>query len=244
MRQSLLVLLVFATATMATGQTSAGEPDIQRRLEMIERGQGGIVGGELQQLMTTYQNNPGVMYLQGVLTSDGTEAAKIYQSIIDNFPKSEWSDDALFRLYQYYASVGLYKTAEQKLEQLKLEYPFSAYATEDPDTKPLAAGNASIQTTPEVQPERPVVLTPDSPVQKFSTTFTLQVGAFSTMSNAETLKKQFEGAGYVSNIFTINRDGKKLHKVWVGEFQSQEDAKVFLGEVKSKFGLDAIVVSR
>jgi len=76
MRQSFLVLLVFAAAGMANGQTSAGEPDIQRRLEMIERGQGGIVEGELQQLMTTYQNNPGVMYLQGVLTSDGTEATQ------------------------------------------------------------------------------------------------------------------------------------------------------------------------
>jgi len=244
MKYPTVVLLLFAVAGTAAGQSSAGEPDIQRRLEMIERGQGSMVEGELQQLMTTYQNNPGVMYLQGVLTTDGTEAAKIYQSIIDNFPKSEWSDDALFRLYQYYASVGLYKTAEQKLEQLKLEYPFSAYATEDPDTKPLAQGNATVQTTPDIQPEQPVDLRPESPIRKFSTTFTLQVGAFSTMSNAETLKKQFEEAGYVSNIFTINRDGKKLHKVWVGEFQTQKDAKVFMGEVKSKFGLDAIVVSR
>ena len=244
MRAPLLFLLFLMTAGTAVAQTSAGEPDIQRRLEMIERGQGEMVEGELQQLMTTYQNNPGVMYLQGVLTSDGTEAAKIYQSIIDNFPKSEWADDALFRLFQYYTSVGLYKTAEQKLDQLKLEYPFSAYATEEPEAKPLAQGNASVQTQPETRPEQPVVLQPDSPVQKFSTTFTLQVGAFSTMSNAETLKKQFEDAGYSSNIFTITRDGKKLHKVWVGEFQSQEDAKMFMSEVQSKFGLNAIVVSR
>ena len=244
MRAITLSLLFCVATSIAVAQTSAGEPDIQRRLEMIERGQGEMVEGELQQLMTTYQNNPGVMYLQGVLTTDGTEAAKIYQSIIDNFPKSEWADDALFRLYQYYASVGLYKTAEQKLEQLELEYPFSAYATEEPETKPLAQGNASVQTTPDPPQERPVVLQPEGSVQKFSTTFTLQVGAFSTMSNAETLKKQFEDAGYVSNIFTITRDGKKLHKVWVGEFQTQDDAKMFMGEVKNKFGLNAIVVSR
>jgi len=244
MRHPVIFLCLCLAVGTAAAQTSGGEPDIRRRLEMIERGQGDLVEGELQQLLTTYQNNPGVMFLQGVLTTDGTEAAKIYQSIIDNFPKSEWADDALFRLYQYYTSVGLYKTAEQKLAQLKLEYPFSAYATEEPEAKPLAQGNASIQTAPPAQPEQPVTLTPDRPVEKFSAMFTLQVGAFSTMANAETLKKQFEDAGYASYIFTITRDGKKLYKVWVGEFQTQDDAKTFSGEVKKKFGLDAIVVSR
>jgi septal ring-binding cell division protein DamX len=192
---------------------------------MVERGQGAMVEGELQQLMTTYQNNPGVMYLQGVLTTDGTEAAKIYQSIVDNFPKSEWADDALYRLYQYYASVGLYKTAE-------------------PQTKPPPQGTTTAQTLPDREPEQPAVLQPKGDVEKFSTTFTIQVGAFSTMTNAEELRKRFEKEGYASNIFTINRDGKKLHKVWVGEFQTQEEARRFIGEVKSKFGLDAIVVSR
>jgi cell division septation protein DedD len=194
--------------------------------------------------MTTYQNNPGVMFLQGVLTTDGTEAAKIYQSIVDNFPKSEWADDALFRLYQYYASVGLYKTAEQKLDQLKLEYPFSAYATEEPETKPVPQTQAQRESAIREEPEQRSVLQPKGNVEKFSSTFTIQVGAFSTMSNAEELKKRFEKEGYASNIFTITRDGKKLHKVWVGEFQTQDDARRFIGEVKTKFGLDAIVVSR
>jgi len=81
------------------------------------------VRAELPTLMTNFQNHPGVLYLQGVLTTDGSEAAKIYQSIVDNFPKSEWADDALYRLHQYYYSVGLYKTADQKLEQLSAITP-------------------------------------------------------------------------------------------------------------------------
>jgi len=39
------------------------------------------------------------MYLQAVLTTDGTESAKLYQNIVDNFPKCEWGDDALYKLY-------------------------------------------------------------------------------------------------------------------------------------------------
>ena len=123
---------VFLITVPGFGQSS--EPDIQKRLEMIEQGQGEQVKAELPTLLTNYQNNPGVMYLQGVLTTDGTEAAKIFQSIVDNFPKSEWADDALSKLYQYYYSIGLYKTADQKMAQLKQEYPYSAYAVEQSST--------------------------------------------------------------------------------------------------------------
>lgn len=244
MRTGVFTVLFLTGWAAAMAQPSAGEPDIRRRLEMIERGQGDVVESELQQLVTTYQNNPGVMYLQGVLTTDGTEAAKMYQSIVDNFPRNEWADDALFRLYQYYASVGLFKTAEQKLAQLKLEYPFSAYATEEPEPKLVVPEPTTTQAPPAKEVEQPAVLQPKGSVEKFASTFTIQVGAFSTMSNAEELRKRFEKEGYASNIFTITRDGKKLHKVWVGEFQTQGEARTFLVQVKNTFGLDAIVVSR
>jgi tetratricopeptide (TPR) repeat protein len=215
-------------------QTSSREPDVRYRLEMIEKGQAESVRAELPALMTNYQNNPGVMYLQAVLTTDGAEAAKLFQNIIDNFPKSEWGDDALYKLYQYYYSIGLYKTADQKLTQLKEEYPFSAYAAEQ---------NLVVEKKPTVK-EKPTVVKPKGTVQKFSTNFTVQVGAFSTLQNAGELKSKFEKEGFSSNIFTIVSQGKKLHKVWVGEFQTYNEAKQFTKEIKSKFNLKSIVVSR
>jgi len=243
-------LATMLLASSLAAQTSQGEPDIRRRLEMIERGQGDAVSAELTQLMTAYQNHPGVMYLQAVLTPDGTDAAKIYQNIVDNFPKDEWTDDALYRLYQYYTSVGLYKTAEQKLAQLRLEHPFSAYATETPISTP-AVTTAQPKTLPQANPpqaeparEQPPTMTAPTPVPKYSASFTVQVGAFSALANAEELKKKFEKEGYSSNIFTITRNTLKLHKVWVGEFQVLDEARRFAGEIKKKFGLEAIPVSR
>jgi hypothetical protein len=217
-----------------SAQTTGSGPDIRHRLEMIEKGQADAVRSELPSLMTNYQNNPGVMYLQAVLTTDGTEAAKLYQNIVDNFPKSEWGDDALFKLYQYYYSIGLYKTADQKLAQLKEEYPFSAYAAEK---------SPSVEEKQAVK-EKPTVMKPKGAVPKFATNFTVQVGAFSTLQNAGELKTKFEKEGYQSNIFTIVSNGKKLYKVWVGEFQTYEDAKKFTGEIKNKFNLTSMVVSR
>ena len=72
------MLVVCASLGFAQGDGGAS-PDIQRRLEMIERGQTEAVRTELPTLMTNFQNHPGVLYLQAILTTDGTEAAKVYQ---------------------------------------------------------------------------------------------------------------------------------------------------------------------
>ena len=217
--------------TFASAQE--GQPDVQRRLEMVERGQGEAVKSELPALMTNYQNHPGVLYLQAVLTTDGSEAAKLYQNIVDNFPKNEWADDALYKLYQYYYSIGLYKTGDQKLQQLRQEFPFSTYAVAKKTSE-----------APETPMDSPADVKPTGSVEKYPTSFTVQVGAFSTLQNAEELKSKFEKENYSSNIFTIVNDGRKLHKVWVGEFQTYEDAKRFTGEIRRQFGLESIVVSR
>jgi len=233
-RRSFVVVLLAGWIFQAQAQTRSNEPDIQRRLEMIERGQVEAVKAELPTLMTNFQNHPGVLYLQAVLTTDGAEAASTYQSIVDNFPKNEWADDALFKLYQYYYSVGLYKTADQKLAQLKLDYPFSAYAAEK---------LPSAEVKPVV-PEQPVETKQKPPVQKYDTNFTVQVGAFSTFQNADELRSKFESEGYVSNIFTITAGGRKIHRVWVGEFQTKEEAVRFSDEIRRKFKLGSIVVTR
>jgi hypothetical protein len=229
---TMCLFVVFALTLCA--QTNSSEPDIRRRLEMIEKGQAEAVRAELPSLMTNYQNNPGVMYLQAVLTTDGTESAKLYQNIVDNFPKCEWGDDALYKLYQYYYSIGLYKTADQKLTQLKEEYPFSAYAAEK---------NPAVEEK-QAAKEKPTVMKAKGSVPKYATNFTVQVGAFSTLQNAGELKAKFEKEGFQSNIFTIVSNGKKLYKVWVGEYQTYEEARRFTAEIKSKFNLTSIVVSR
>lgn len=206
------------------------EPDIRRRLEMIQKGEGEKVKAELPDLLTRYQNHPGVMFLQAVLTTDGAQAAKVYQTIIDNFPDSEWADDALYKLYQYYYSLGLYKTGDAKLRQLKELYPMSPYSSDE-------AVQAEHQKALDQEPAAGTETVP-------AAAYTVQVGAFSTMQNAEELKGRFERESYSATISTVVSNSKTLHKVWVGEFKTYESAKRFAGEIKSKYNIDSIVVTR
>lgn len=226
----MLVILQGTPLWLQAQPSKEAEPDIRRRLEMIQKGEGEKVKAELPDLLTRYQNHPGVMFLQGMLTTDGAQASKIYQTIVDNFPDSEWADDALYKLYQYYYSLGLYKTGDAKLKQLKELYPMSPHSSDE-------AMQAEHQKAVEREPAPG-----GEPVP--AAAYTVQVGAFSTLQNAEELKGRFEKESYSATISTVVSNGKTLHKVWVGEFKTYDAAKRFAGEIKSKYNIDSIVVSR
>jgi tetratricopeptide (TPR) repeat protein len=225
-RLPLLLLLVFCPSQ---GQ-ELNEAAIQRRLEMIRNGQADEVKAELPSLLTKYQNDPGVLYLQGVLTSDGSEAVKIFQSVLDNFPKSKWADDALYKAYQYYYSIGLYKTATRKYDQLKQAYPSSPY---------LALGELSLANQ-----EAEAVEKPRSAQDADNGTFAVQVGAFSTAENANKQKRFFHNVGYSVEVLNKVKHGKSYYLVWIGNFKSDDEAWKFGSELKRKYRIDTIVVER
>ncbi len=221
------------------------EPDIQSRLEKIYRGEIEEIRQELPSLMTRYQNHPGVIYLQGMITSDGTEAVKTFQSIVDNFPESEWADDALYRIYQYYYSVGLYRTADQKLDQLRLNYPNSRYLfgqqvrAQPPDE--TTEEDLTRITTPQspVQPEQRTPTPAPAP-----NTFALQVGAFSTYENAARQRDMLSGTNEPVEITTRMRGGQNLYLVWIGAFRTREQAQEFAQQLRQRYNIEAMVVSR
>jgi cell division protein FtsN len=187
---------------------------------------------------------------------------KFYQSIVDNFPKSEYADDALYHMYQYYYALGLYRTAELKMEQLKKDYPDSPFAggrtagaklpaVEEPAVKVAAKddtlGVQQVSAPPAVTPAPvPAATVPaardQAPAKRLP--YTLQTGAFSTAANAEKQKTFFEEKGYSVEITNKVRGGRSLFLVWVGSYGSADDAKRAGKDVRGKFNIDSIVVER
>ena len=241
--------------------------EIKSYIQKLESGRTEEVKNALPDLITKYQNTSDILYLQGRLASDGIEAAKFYQGVVDNFPKSEWADDALYRIYQYYYALGLYRTAGLKLEQLKKQYPNSIHVTGKPPVQ-LPEQEEAVLVLPKK--ETTAVETPAPPSPGKSTqdsagadgasarstpesgavdvapsgSYTLQVGAFSTLVNAEKQKSFFEDRGYTAEITNKVRGGRSLHLVWVGNFRSAQEALRTGKEVKAKFKMESIVVER
>ena len=256
--QSLFLLIIGLTwLSQAISQPQAvtstqSADEIKENIAKIDRGQIDEVKKILPDLIAKYQNTPGILYIQGRLASDGIEGVKFYQSVVDNFPKCEYADDALYRIYQYYYALGLYRTAELKFQQLQKEYPDSPHLTgkskinvpqeEEPavnvakkDT--LLADSQSIHGTDTV-PARPV----SQPA--VTTYYTLQVGAFSTVTNAEKQKNFFDDRGYSTEITNKVRSGKSLYLVWVGNFKTEAEAMQLGKEVRSKYKITGIVLEK
>lgn len=229
---ALTVLIAFS----GTSVFAQEQPPVNQYVAMIESGQTDPVKSELPTLLAKYPNNPGVLYVKALLTPEGAEAVRIYQGIVDNYPKSEWADDALYKVHQFYQAIGLYRTAELKLNQLKKEYPTSKYllAGGEIDTKNLPEERETTSSTTENAQARPVV----------QGQFSLQVGAYTTTVNAEKQKLFFEDLGYPVEVINKVRDGRSLFTVNIGNFTTYDEAKAGSTEIKKKYNIDSFVVTR
>ena len=239
-RISLLVCLGLIGVSL-----NAQEADVQRCIGMVSSGQVEDVRQEIAALLEKYPNDSGVLYVQGLVAKDGAEAARIYQSIVDNFPKSKYADAALYRVYQFYYALGLYRTAELKLNQMKRDYPSSRYLK--PEAKETASLPEEVESPPAVAAKptaAPVAIDPREPTSVTPTSFSLQVGAYGAQANAEKQRKFFSTLGYSVEIITKVRDTKTLFVVLVGSFASYEEARAKGADIKKKHNIDFMVVPR
>lgn len=71
--------------------------------------------------------------------------------------------------------------------------------------------------------------------------FSVQVGAFDSRENAETVRSQIARRRFSPYIQPISRGGKLLHCVRVGRFKTWKQANDFLRKLKA-IGFDAVIV--
>jgi cell division septation protein DedD len=242
-------VLLFNALIWSAGLAQRSEPDIDHLINLVNGGKAEQVRADIPSLLSRHPNNPGVLYVQGLVTEEGTEAVRIYQSIVDNFPKSEWADDALYKVYQFYYSLGLYRTAELKLSQLRTEYPDSPYLsaagskeTEGlPEEKDVPGSEATASPVDSAAP--PVIVVPGSAVAP-PEEYVLQVGAFTVRANAERQKQFFEELGYPVDVISKVKDTHSLFIVLVGRYGSYDEAKAKGADVKRDHGIESIVIAR
>lgn len=240
------ICYIFLTLVFSLTVFSQNKDDeVAKIVRMIDRGEIENAKTESSNLVVAYPNEAGILYLQGRLASDGVEAVKFYQTILDNFPKSQWADDALYHSYQYYYALGLYRTADLKLNQLKKEYPGSPYlTTQIPEELKSIREEEKPVNIPPVITEEKTISSPTVNLPKPEQTYTIQIGAFSTLKNAEKQKHFFEDFGYQVEITNKVRSGKSLYLVWVGNFRTAEEAVKSGYEIRQKYNVETITVQK
>jgi hypothetical protein len=204
------------------------ERKIVEYVRMVSEGKSEQVLSKLPDLKTKFPHAAGLIYIEGLVAVKGEESVKCFHVIADSFPRSEWADDALARLFEYHLRVGDPHEAEASIRRLQNDFPESPYIT-----------------TGYLQQER---LSSDTLIYKAvppkieGQIWAIQIGAFAVKKNAERLQGKVSDDGYLVNVYENLLDGKNmLYLVWVGMFATPEEAKPLLKEIKNHYNIDGVL---
>lgn len=100
---------------------------VRNRLQKIAMGEGDQVRQELPDLLADFPNDPGVTFLHASLVDDASRAVPLFEKIVREYPKSEWADDAQWRLVQIYAVLRDADRARAALQRFQTNYPNSEF---------------------------------------------------------------------------------------------------------------------
>ncbi len=144
-----------------------------------------------------------------------------------------------------------------KIESLRPASPPSAAAVEEtlkppepktepkPEPKPEPKAEAKSESKPEARPEQKGKAEPKAEPKKSAAAagFLVQVGAYSKLEAANTVKARLASGGHRVSVETIKLDdGSERHRVRIGPFETRELANQVRDRAKSQ-GYDAIVVA-
>jgi cell division septation protein DedD len=120
-----LAIVFFTLSGEAFSQTSSAI--VNNRLRMVAMGKVDEVRAGMQELMSSFPNDEGVMFLEAITTDNALRALRIYEGIVRNKPRSEWADDAQWRVVQYYALKRDTSRANLELQNYRKNYPNSEF---------------------------------------------------------------------------------------------------------------------
>ena len=238
--------------------------NVDMYISLIHEGQIDGVKEQLPELISKYPNDPGVLYLEALLTNDGMKSLELYSSLLDKFPESKYSADAALKIGEYFYARGLYSQAGQQLCNIPRIYPQFQDIQRVVDllvSSFLAIGEGDSVTYyvgiyqsmfPNLDVESYAMKNnknlPSSDISKPKTMepkpYLIQIGAFSSIENAKRLKLQVSQIGYDVEIVQVETNGRFLNAVRVVRYKNKSEAERVGKVLKKKLGTDYRVLYR
>ena len=238
--------------------------NIDMYISLLHEGNISGVREQLPELVSKFPNDPDVMYLKALLTMDGMEALEQYSTLLDKFPESKYAPDAAIKIGEYFYARGLYTQASSYLSQVLTQFPnypnvqrvidlmvssFQATGEEDSAKyyiymyKSMFPGLDISEYNYQGSNRRVEVasLNQRSNEKKH---YVVQIGAFSSETNARRLKLQVSQIGYSVIVTPVETNGRKLHAVRVVGYSSNKAANQAGNNIKKKLGISYRVLYR
>lgn len=252
------ILIIFLYPLFVNAQ------NIDMYISLIHEGQSQGVKENLPELISKYPNDPGVIYLQALLTINGLKSLELYSTLLEKFPESKYAGEASVKIGEYFYARGLYSQAGRQLSHIPREYPrlpnmqkvldmmvssFLAIGEDDSvkyyigiyqsmfpnlDTEKYGISNSKMMINQSQINKK----------NKEPKPYVIQIGAFSSIQNANRLKLQVTQIGYKVEIVPVQTNGRGLHAVRVIRYQSKSSAERIGNVIKKKLGIDYRVLYR
>ena len=260
--------------------------NIDLYITLLEKGKISEVKENLPELIERYPRDPGIFFLKGLISSDADEALLNYQTLISEFPNSDYASLSQMKIGEYLFARGLYSQASIQFKKTIINYPIgdhhqraldlmvnSYQASGENDSVRISLINIKdlypkldfnkygvnglnndkreaklVRLDPSIisdrlksaKAKRKKIKLISKPKAK---PWVVQVGAFGKYNNAKRLKNQLQGNGFITEIHTINSNGKRLHAVRLVRYEEKSDAEKIGRKLKKKYGLDFRVIN-
>ncbi len=189
-----------------------------------------------KQLIEKY---PGSKFIENALLKIGqyyyaigsyVAARQYLDNLADQFSDSPLVPEAKYLAARCLIASGYYVSAEQELKEVTKKYPkspFKNYAKEE-----LASLDELAKQDNNPPRIHDATANSDLPFESSSVNgkYTIQIGAFQDQNNASRQKELYARKGYLTSVESKTVSNNLLYLVWVGEFETEEQAARF-GEV-------------
>ena len=236
--------------------------NVDMYLSLINQGKVQGVIENLAELKSKYPNDPGVLFLSALLTSNGNEAVDKYKNIVKNFPESKYAPKSAMKIGEYFYAKGLYTQSAALLKNIPIKYPrypemqrltnlmvnsFNAIGEADSAkyySLIIKSMFPSIETNIEENNDKLSRVFSFNKKKGNHGPYVVQIGAFSDEKNAKRLKLQVSQLGHDVSINKVDSNGKTFYAVRVNRYKSKSKAEYVGKDIKSKLGVNYRVLYR
>ncbi len=190
------------------------------------------------------------LYTRGLYIS----AERYLRQIPVHYPRSPHIERAANLLIRSMAAAGKVDSSRTWARVLQRQYPQIDFSFQ---LDGLESSPERSTPTESSAPPEPVDLSRENPYYdpdeadepadtsqeaQESAGYAIQVGAFSSRENAEAGKEIFEEHDYPVQIRKRNRNNVELYLVWIGQYETREEAERVGSEIKQKLALPYFIL--
>ena len=97
--------------------------NIDLYITLLEKGKISEVKENLPELMERYPKYPGIFFLKGLVSNSADEALLNYETLIKDYPNSEYASLSEMKIGEYLFARGLYSQASNQFKKTIINYP-------------------------------------------------------------------------------------------------------------------------